>query len=170
MTGTTQVLDDLHYVMQQAVTAAIAVATGRLDLDDPAITTAKVREGHGPAIEYVRHEIARQVAGMLVREDDNVLAVYEEHVLPEAEEMSPPPPSLADPINIVVYSQLETAAMRSMIDGIDRALVEALTEQWGEVSPGIISVEVIDAERSKRLNLRANGFRPHPTLLVAREA
>jgi hypothetical protein len=169
MVSTTEVQHDLHYSARQILSAAVAVATGRLNLDDPVIAEEQVCRGNSPAIEYVRHEIARQVAGLILRTDHNVIAVYEEHQLPEAEEMDTPEPGIADPINLVVYSQLETAALRSLIDAIDQAIAEALAERWGNVSPGVISAEIVDEARSKRLHVRANGFRPPPTLLVSRE-
>jgi hypothetical protein len=69
----------------------------------------------------------------------------------------------------VVYSERETAALRSLISAIDQSLAEALSERCGKVLSGVISAAIITPHQAKRTFSLANSLRPRPALLISRE-
>jgi hypothetical protein len=165
----TQTIEDLGRATRNMIVGAIAVTTGRLNLERPDDAMARVEVGDSTAIEYFRYELAHQVGILLVRSDENVIAVYKEHEIPEAEELGSPDTELSDPIDLVVYSERETAALRSLINAIDQSLAEALSERCGKVLSGVISAAIITPHQAKRTFSLANSLRPRPALLISRE-
>jgi hypothetical protein len=167
MVGT---VEDLSTATRNIVDGAVAVTTGRLHLDSPEEASARILNEDVTALEYFRHELAHQIAMLLLRMDSEVIAVYKEHEIPEAEEFGTPSLRLNDPIHLVVYSQRETAALRSLIEAVDRSLVDVLSERCGSIAPGLIHADIIDdGVQARRVNASAGGFRPPPTKLVSRE-
>jgi hypothetical protein len=167
MVQATSTIEDLARAAENMVAGAIAVTTGRLHLDDPWEAFERVRADDAPALEYFRHELAHQIAMVLTRMDPSVVEVYMEHELPEAEEFGTPHLRVNDPVHLVVYSERETAALRSLIDAIDRSIVEVLHGRELNVAPGLIRVDIIDQAQARRVNASAGGFRPPPVRLVS---
>lgn len=161
-------VEDLSTSARNMIDVAIAVTTGRLHLDDPAVVFQRVLDDDATALGYFRHELAHQVAMFLMRMDPSVHAVYKEHELPEAEELGTPSLRLADPVHLVVYSERETAALRSLAHALDSSLVDGLGERCGPIAPGLIDIDIIDQAQARRVNASAGGFRPPPTMLASR--
>lgn len=169
MVQATRVGVDLIPAAENMVDVAVAVATGRLNLQNPDETRALLAGNDRAALEYFRHELAHQLSMLIMRTDTNVLAVYKEHEIPEAEEFGTPALSLADPLYLVVYSERETAALRSLISALDQVLAEVLSDRINTVRSGLIVVETVNPARSRSAIARARSFRPPPMLLVSRE-
>ncbi len=161
--------EDLAYACRSIVAGSIAVTTGRMDLESPAETVMRIQSGDMDAIEHLRHELAGQIAWLIVRADDSVRSVFLEHNVPEAEEMEPPEVGLSDVIRLVVYSERKTAALGSLLDALDQALVDAMSEHVGRLSPGFVQAEIVDREEARRIRSGLRGFRPSPMWLASRE-
>lgn len=161
--------EELAPAVRNMVDGAIAVATGLLHIDQPDETQRRLAEADRAAIDYFRHELAHQVAMVVLRSDANVSAVYKEHELPEAEELGSPDVSLADPIRLVVYSERETAALRSLLGALDDSLARELSDRGITVPSGLILADVLDPAEVSLAGARSRGFRPPPTLLATRE-
>jgi hypothetical protein len=170
MIVTTGTVQDLRASAKNMVDGAIAVTTGRLHLDRPADTLERIINNDSTALEYFRHELAHQIAVLLIQMDPSVGSVYKEHELPEAEELGTPMLNLGDPLFLVVYSRRETAALRSLASALDQSLVDVLSEFSGSIAPGLLHIDIIDEVRARRANARAGGFRPPPTKLVERSS
>jgi hypothetical protein len=168
MAQTVGIVEDLTQSARNMVDGALAVTTGRLRLEDPEVALGRVVDNEATALEYFRHELAHQIAMLLLRMDSQVITVYKEHELPEAEEFGTPPLRLTDPIRLVVYSERETAALRSLVEALDQSLVDVLSGHCGNVPCGLIDVDIIDQAQARRVNASAGGFRPPPMELVSR--
>ncbi|MBX6341492.1 MAG: hypothetical protein IRY97_03465, partial [Thermomicrobiaceae bacterium] len=128
---------------------------------------SRLRQDDALAVGYFRFEMARQIATLLLRADELVLAVYEEQDVPESEELPAPPVSLRDPLRLYVLVERDTAALRSLIAALDRALAEALAAHFGAPMTSVLDALVVEAREAGRLGPRALGFRPAPALLVS---
>jgi hypothetical protein len=168
MIQATSVVEDLAVSARNMVDVAIAVTTGRMHLDDPSDARTMVFGNDAAALQYFRHELAHQVAMLLMRLDSSVVDVSLEHELPEAEEFGTPNLDIADPIRLIVQADRNSAALRSLISAIDTSLVDVLCAECGRIAPGLINVEIIDQAQARRFSSRAGGFRPPPTILVTR--
>jgi hypothetical protein len=164
------VVEDLTLSTRNMVDGALAVTTGRLHLEDPEQAFERVVHNDVTALEYFRHELAHQIAMLLIQMDPQVVTVYKEHELPEAEEFGTPQLRLTDPIRLVVYSERETAALRSLVGALDQSITDVLSEHCGRVASGLIDVDIIDEVRARRVNASAGGFRPPPMELVSRRS
>ncbi len=163
-----EMVEDLALSAGNMVDGAIAVSAGRLHLEDPSQALTLLIEHDATALEYFRHELSHQIAMALMRFDGSVQAVYKEHELPEAEEFGTPQLRINDPLYLVVYSERETVALRSLICALDRSLVDALSEHCGQMAPGLINAEIINPAHARRVYASAGGFRPPPVKLVSR--
>jgi hypothetical protein len=161
-------VEDLATSARNMVDGAIAVTTGRLHLDDPDDAFYRVLNNDEIALEYFRHELAHQVAMLLIRMDPRVIAVFKEHELPEAEEFGAPYLRFSDPVHLVVYSHRETAALRCLCNALDGSLVDVLSEYCGRIAPGLLHIDIINQAQARRVSASAGGFRPPPTMLVSR--
>jgi hypothetical protein len=168
MTVSTQATEDLTATARNMVESALAMATGRLASTCPAETLQRVIGGDQAALAYFRHELAHQVAMLLLLSDRYVIAVYLDHDLPEAEDCVPPELRLADPIQLVVRVERETAALSGLVRAVDRALCGVLAHRQGMAGEGLVVATMIQPVEVRRLNARVNGYRPAPALLVSR--
>ena len=169
MVQQTAYVEDLSVAAGNMIAGAVAVTTGRLHLDDPAEAFERVRQNDVFALEYFRYELAHQIAMIATRMDPTIQAVYMEHELPEAEELGTPTISVTDPLHLVVYSEHQTAALRSLFEAIDRSLVGVLEARGISTAPGLIRVDIIDQAEARRVSASAGGFRPPPITLVHKD-
>jgi hypothetical protein len=165
--GTVQ---DLVTSARNMVNVAIAVTTGRLHLDTPEEALQRLLSNDTFALDYFRHELAHQVAMLLLQMDSSVITVYKEHEIPEAEELGTPDLRLTDPVHLVVYSRRETAALRSLTSALDQSLVDVLSSYCGQVAPGLLNIDIIDEAQARRVTASAGGFHPPPTELASRSS
>jgi hypothetical protein len=160
---------DLADIAPHMVDAAVAVATGRLGLSVAADTRRRLIAGDADASMYFRFELARQVASLLLSLDSNVIAIYEEQEVPEAEEVAPLQPTMREPISLIVRVALRTSALDAIIRAIDAALSEALQRDLAELPADYLDVRIVTDRDARRLHPRAYGYRPAPVLLAARD-
>jgi hypothetical protein len=168
MTVSTQATEDLTATARNMVDSALAVATGRLAATSPAETLERVIGGDQAALAYFRHELAHQVAMLLLLSDRHLIALYLDHDLPEAEDCVPSELRLTDPIQLVVCVERETAALSGLVRAVDRSLCGVLSQWQGTAGEGLVIATMIQPVEVRRLHARVNGFRPPPTLLVSR--
>ncbi len=162
-------VEDLTLAATNMVDGAIAVTTGRLHLDNPAEAFMRVRDNDVTALEYFRYELAHQIAMLSSGMDPTINAVYLEHELPEAEELGTPALRVTDPVHLVVYSEHQTAALRSLFEAIDRSLVDVFEQRGINAAPGLITIDIIDQQEARRVSASAGGFRPPPVTLVLKD-
>lgn len=151
------------------VDAAVAVTAGKLGLASPEQALDALHREQPIALSYFRYQLARQAATTLLRSDDQVVAVYEEQTVPEAEDAASTPERLADPLRLYVLVEQDTAALRALIDALDGALVEAIRQRFQQSIATILDLVVIDRTQADLLRPRAYGYRPGPALIIARE-
>jgi hypothetical protein len=169
MIAASAMTEDLMLTARSMVESALAVATGRLKAASPSDTRALVERDHHPALEYFRLELAHQIAMLMVLSDQNVVAVYLDHVGPEAEERALPGLRLADPIQLVLYVERETAALSGLVHALDRAICGVVASWRVAECEGLITTSIVQQTDARRLHTRVNGYRPALSLLVSRQ-
>ena len=160
---------DLAALAPRLVEAAVAVTTGRMHLSAASDTRRRLVQGDEVAAGYFRHELARNVAALLLHLDSNVVGVYEEHDMPEAEEMAPEQPACFDPLRLIVCVEVRTPAIDVVIRGLGEALADASNLEAMTPSGSLLHASIVE-RRDARLRPRALGFRPAPTMLAERDA
>lgn len=159
---------DLAALAPRLVEAAVAVTTGRMHLSATSDTRRRLIQGDAVAAGYFRHELARNVAALLLHLDSNVVGVYEEHDLPEAEEMAPEQPACFDPLRLIVCVEVRTPAIDVVIRGLGQALADASSLEALIPGGSLLQASIVE-RRDARLRPRALGFRPAPTVLAERD-
>lgn len=161
-------LSDLAHLAPNMVSAAIAVTAGKMHLDSPGAAGEYLEHDHPVAVAYFRHELARQIAALLLQMCGTIEAVYEEHDVPEGDELAPAPIALTEPLRLYLLVSLETAATHALIEGLDDALGAALAVQVKRIPRRLIDHVIVDDRGSQLLKARAMGHRPAPMLLASR--
>lgn len=151
------------------IDAAVAVTAGKLGLASPEQALDALHREQPVALSYFRYQLARQAATTLLRSDDQVVAIYEEQSVPEAEDAASTPERLADPLRLYVLAEQDTAALRALIEALDGALVDAIWQRFQQPVAGLLDVVVVDRTRADLLRPRAYGYRPGPTLIIGRD-
>ncbi len=170
MAGRNNLTVDLVETASNMIDAATAVVTGRLHLASPRDVRALLLQGDPRASSYFRYELARQVAAALLTMDPYVIAVYEDQDVPESAEVAPAEATLEEPLRLFVEVEYETPALRTVISALDEALGQAIGGLLPEPPRGSIEAIVVDERNRRLLRPRANGYRPAPVLLIARDA
>lgn len=169
MSFTPRATVDLAEVTPQMISAAVAVATGRLRLGNVTETRRRLVAGDADASMYFRFEMARQVASLLLSLDSNVIAVYEEQDVPPSEECAPDVLTMFEPISLIVRVELRTSALDAIVNALNEALSEAIGRDLTLTPHGYLDIRVITEREARLLRPRAYGYRPAPLLLAARE-
>lgn len=169
MSFTPRATVDLADVAPQMVSAAVAVATGRLRLGNVTETRRRLIAGDADASMYFRFELSRQIASLLLSLDSNVIAVYEEQDVPAAEECAPEQPTMFEPIGLIVRVELRTSALDAIVNALNDALSEAIGRDLTPMAAGYLDIQVVTERDARQLRPRAYGYRPAPLLLAARE-
>lgn len=169
MTGWSNLTVDLVDTASNMIDAAAAVVTGRHHLDSPRDVRARLLKGDALASSYFRFELSRQIASALLTMDPHVIAVYEDQDVPESEDVAPDEVTFEEPLRLFVEVEYETPALRAVIDALNEALSQAIGGLLPEPPRGYIEAIVVDERNRRLLRPRANGYRPAPILLAARE-
>jgi hypothetical protein len=159
----------LQDVAANMVEAAVAVTAGKMHLESPRAAAGRLHRDHPVAVAYFRHELARQIASLLLQMSQVVEAVYEEQDVPESEELAPAALSLSQPIRLYVHVSLSTAGVHSLIEGLSAALGSAIAAHLRCSVSTVIDPVVVGQEQIRLLRPRAFGYRPAPLLLAARD-
>lgn len=162
-------LVDLVETADNMIDAAVAVATGKLHCTSPRDTRCRLVKGDPLAISYFRFELARQVAVALVMMDPHVIAVYEDQDVPPGDELEPAEASLTEPLRLFIEVAFQTAALRSLIESLNEALAETISNILPVPPGGMIDAIVVDDGNSRLLRAKAFGYRPAPLLLASAE-
>jgi hypothetical protein len=160
---------DLVETASRMIDAAVAVTTGRLQRASVQETRQLLLRSDATALTYFRFELARQVAVMLVMMDPQVVAVFEDQDVPEAEEVAPPAPTLADPIRLIVHAEFETVALTALVRAVNDALSRAISDAFLQPPDRLVQTTIVDDRHNRLLRARAFGFRPAPIMLAARD-
>jgi len=155
---------ELDHAAPQMIEQAVAVTARRMHLPTPLSAFARLEANDPTAVSYFRYELARQVALLLLRYDRNVVALYEE------QELAPPEASLYDALRVYVLVEQDTRALDHLLEALDRALVTAIAQRFGQPPSRYLHAVVVDRARANLLRPRAHGHRPRPALVLARES
>jgi len=161
---------ELDHAAPQMIEQAVAVTARRMHLPPPLSAFARLEANDPTAVSYFRYELARQVALLLLRYDRNVVALYEEQEVPDGEELAPPEASLYDALRVYVLVEQDTRALDHLLEALDRALVTAIAQRFGQPPSRYLHAVVVDRARANLLRPRAHGHRPRPALVLARES
>lgn len=162
---TVDLLDKAHGMIE----AAVAVTTGRTNLDSPRQARAMLLHGDARAVSYFRHELGRQIASALLMMDPHVIAVFEDQDVPESEEEIPPAAELAEPLRLFVRVEWEMPSIVALIGAIGDSLSHALESVLPYRPHAFIQATIISDADSRLLRARGRGFRPAPVLLGSRQ-
>lgn len=160
---------DLVEMAGHMVGAAAAVTTGRLNLSDPADARFHILRGDPAALSYFRFELARQIAGVLVWLEPQVMTVFEEQTAPPSEELEMESPSHTDPLRLIVQVVSAPPTLRSVIDALNEAFRQVMFDVLPLPPGGLVYATIVNADMAHLLQARAYGYRPGPVVLASRE-
>jgi len=69
-----------------------------------------------------------------------------------------------------VLVEQATHALDHLLEALDRALVGAIAQRFGQPLSRYLQAVVVDPARANLLRPRARGYRPRPALVLARES
>jgi hypothetical protein len=159
---------EIEQIAPKMLEAAFAVTAGRMQLPSAAQAFCKLAAGDAAATTYFRHELARQIAMLLLMVDQNVLAVYDEQEA-VVEEIGADTPHVFAPLRLLVRVRWETATLRPVLDDINAALCQALYESMGRPVTCFANAVVLADSEAWILDGRHSLHRPGPELLAARD-
>jgi hypothetical protein len=136
---------------------------------DRSTVLRRLKERDHSTIGYFHYGLARQVARHLASLDENITAVYlfEDDATPEDRCLGDTMPALF--VHLIVRVTRKTGALESLVQGLDRALVEAYLERSGEDQVNhLLDVQTIDEDDvAQRMGYGALlGSLHHPPLRV----
>lgn len=168
MAGWDYLTVDLVDTTNNMIDAATAVTTGRLHLSAARDTRARLLTGDALAIGYFRFELGRQIAAALLSMDAQVIAVYEEQDVSEADDNIQPSATFDEPLHLFIEVEHQTPVLRTVLDALNEALSQTIGELLPLPSSGYIEAIVIDDHNRRLVRPHANGYRPAPILLDSR--
>jgi len=137
---------EMGVAAEEILAQALSYCAGKMGLDGPQTVTERMRQGDGVACGYCLYSVAKQVAEAIGSLDGNVRAVYtfDCDATPEDECLSEVARGMPL-VHLLVWAQRKTAALRALVSALDRALVRAYVNVFGEGQPAsLLDVQVID--------------------------
>ena len=136
---------DVSSVVETILDRALDFCVHKLNLDGSEAVMDLLRQGDHTTYRYWLHGLAKHVAGHLGVWDESIqgIYIYDYDATPEDlsfVEVAPDPL-----IHLIVWARRKTAALNSLIEGLDRALAQAHVERLGTPQlKHLLDVQVVD--------------------------
>lgn len=117
---------------QTALTEALEFCAQKMGLQDPKAVADYLRRGDGHACDYFQYGLAKTVAERLGELDEGIKAVYlyDDEATPEDACLGA---ARKIPLtHLIVWAGQRSAALNSLLAGLDRALAQALGDLLGQ--------------------------------------
>ncbi len=143
------VLSDATGAAEAALIKALAFCAGKMALEDTGAVVDGLRKGDPSICHYFHYNLAVHVAEWLGTWDEDLKAVYlyDVEATPEDVAFGQVAPSL---LCLIVWAKRKTGALNSMIEAIDRALIQGYARLLGASQRShLLAVQVIDDDDVK---------------------
>ncbi len=124
-------LIDATGIAQAILSEALEFCASKLGLEDPQAAAEHLHRRSSDAYNYFQYGLAKSVAEHLSEVDESVKAVflYEEEATPD--DLCFGQAKRTPLIHLIVWAEVRTAALQSLLTGLDRALVQMVAEILG---------------------------------------
>jgi hypothetical protein len=150
--GVTQfVLPDSDSTAEIALTQALSFCAQKMNLAAPQTTVERLQQGDRQAYKYCHYSIAKKVAESIGALDRNIKAIYIVDYDATPEDICFHEGAPATLIHLVVRAERRTNALESLVNALDRALVQRYIKVVG-TCPSLahmLDVQVVDDDDVK---------------------
>ncbi len=124
-------LVDATGIAQTTLSEALDFCAGKLGLKDSQAAVEHLRRRSSDAYTYFQYGLAKSIAECLGEVDESVKAVflYEEEATPD--DLCFGEAKRTPLLHLIVWAEVRTAALQSLLTGLDRALVQMVAELLG---------------------------------------
>jgi len=143
------VLSDATGTAEAALNVALDFCAEKMALDGPTAVIERLQQGDRHAYGYFNYGLAKQAAEWLGSWDEDIKAVYvyEYEATPEDSALGQMSSLL---VNMIVWAKRKTGALQSMLDALNRALVQSFAQMIGNQDLAhMLDVRVVDDEDMK---------------------
>ncbi|MBC7264881.1 MAG: hypothetical protein H5T64_11085 [Chloroflexi bacterium] len=146
-----QSLSDMTGMADAAVTKALEFCAQKMGLHGPQAVIDRLRQGDSTACGYFHYGLAEQVAKHLAEFDEDVKTVYLYSYDATPEDVCFGEATPASQVHLIIWAQRKTAALNSLVNALDRALVEGYGTMIGTPQlMHLLDVQIIDDDDVKR--------------------
>ena len=138
-------LPDAASTAEIALTEALEFCAQKMGLAGRQAAVDRLRQGDNTACKYCHYSIAKQVAESLGALDENIKAVYVIDYDATPEDLCFGEGIQTSPIHLIVLAKRKTSALDSLVEALDRALVERYADTIGTRQLAhLLDVQVVD--------------------------
>jgi hypothetical protein len=138
-------LPDAASTAEITLAEALEFCAQKLRLADRQAAIEHLRQGNSRACKYCHYSIAKHVAESLGRLDKNVKAVYVMDYDATPEDICFGEKTQISPIHLIVWAERKTSALGSLVEVLDRAMVQHYTDVIGTCHLAhLLDVQVVD--------------------------
>ena len=138
-------LPDAASMAETALTGALQFCAQKMGLAGQQAVIDRLRRGDRTARSYCYYDIARHMAESLGALDKNVRAVYVVDYDATAEDICFSEETQISLIHLIVWAERKTNALDSLVEALDRALIQRYTDLVGlSQLAHLLDVQVVD--------------------------
>jgi hypothetical protein len=138
-------LPDADSAAEIALTLGLDYCVQKMGLAGRSAAMDSLRKGEGNARGYCHYSIGKHVAESLGALDENVKAVYIADYDATPEDICFGQEAQAPLIHLIVWVERKTSALHSLVEALDRALVERYTEEIGPSQLAhLLDIQLVD--------------------------
>lgn len=110
---------------------ALDFCAQKMGLDDRHVAADRIQQGDDNACQYYRYSIAKQVTESLAALDKNIKAAYVTDYDATPQDLCFNKGDQMPLIHLIIWVERKTKALNSLVEGLDRALVQRYAEVVG---------------------------------------
>jgi hypothetical protein len=136
---------DVAGTAQVILTQAMEYCAQKMRLDNLQVVIDRFRAGDGQVYGYCHYSIAKQVTESLGALDENIKAAYVYDYDATPEDVIFGEAGRVLPIHLLVWVERKTAALKAVVETLDRALAQRYAEMiGGHQSTYLLDVQIVD--------------------------
>jgi hypothetical protein len=150
-------LPDANSTAEAILAQTLEFSAQKLKLSSHQAVLEHLRQGDGNAYKYCHYSMAKQVAESIGTLDENVRAVYVADYDATPEDLCFGQGGQPSPVHLIVWAKRKTSALDSLVEALNRALVQRYAELIGPSQLAhLLDVQVVnDADVDNRVGYGA---------------